>query len=83
MLQNNNKYKVLKVFSDSSTTEFGLREISRKIGLALPSVKNYFSELELIELSGINDEGIFLRNIERDFLDSCNYGCGLFWFTKK
>ncbi len=45
MLQKNNTYKVLKVFLDSPTSEFGLREISRKIGLALPSVKNYLLDL--------------------------------------
>jgi predicted nucleotidyltransferase len=41
-----NAYRVLKVFLDSPTYEFGLREISRKINLALPSVKKYLSELE-------------------------------------
>lgn len=46
-------------------------------------ILNYFSDLELIELSGIDDNGNFIRNINRDLLDSCVYGCGLFWFSKK
>ena len=46
-------------------------------------ILNYFSDLMLIELSGVNDDGDFIRNIDRVTLDSCDYGCGLFWFTKK
>jgi hypothetical protein len=45
-------------------------------------ILDYFSDLELIELSGIDDNGIFSENIDTDILDSCNYGCGLFWFKK-
>ena len=47
MLQNYNKWKVLKLFFDQPLAEggFQLREISRKVKLALPSVKNYLSEL--------------------------------------
>lgn len=45
-------------------------------------ILNYFSELELIELSGIDDNANFIINIDREVLDSCDYGCGLFWFTK-
>lgn len=44
---------------------------------------NYFSDLMLIELSGITDKGDFIQNIDEKILDSCNFGCGLFWFTKK
>lgn len=46
-------------------------------------ILDYFSALKLIELSGIDDDGFFKKNIDRHYLDSCNYGCGLFWFTKK
>ena len=63
MLQKNNKYKVLKVFLNSSTTEFGLREISRKIELALPSVKKYLLELEsenLIETKEIRKNPVYV-----------------------
>lgn len=70
MLQNNNRYKVLKVFLDSSITEFGLREISRKIGLALPSVKNYLLELEdkdLVEKKEVRGSPVYVavRDSER------------------
>ncbi len=41
---------------------------------------NYFSELELKELSGVDDKGNFRKYIKRDLLDSCEYGLGLFWF---
>lgn len=56
MLQNNNTYKVLKVFLDSPFTKFGLREISRKINLASPSVKKYLLELEKQGLIKIVEE---------------------------
>ena len=45
-------------------------------------ILEYFSDLKLLELSGVDDDGNFLENIDRNILDSCNYGCGLFWFTK-
>jgi hypothetical protein len=45
-------------------------------------ILEYFSDLKLLELSGVDDDGNFLENIDRNVLDSCNYGCGLFWFTK-
>lgn len=45
-------------------------------------ILNYFSKLELKELSGINDEGRFIKDIDENILNSCNYGCGLFWFIK-
>ncbi|MFX1419560.1 MAG: DUF268 domain-containing protein [Promethearchaeota archaeon] len=45
-------------------------------------ILEYFSDLKLLELSGIDDKTNFIENIDRNILDSCNYGCGLFWFTK-
>lgn len=46
-------------------------------------ILDYFSDLELIELSGVDDNGKFIQNIDKNILDSCVYGCGFFWFTKK
>lgn len=50
MLQiNNNKYQILKLFFNNPVLEgmgFQLREISRKVKIAPPSVKNYLKELE-------------------------------------
>jgi SAM-dependent methyltransferase len=43
----------------------------------------YFSDLELVEFSGIDDEGKFKRNIDISILENSNYACGLFHFTKK
>lgn len=45
-------------------------------------ILNYFSDLKLVELSGIDANGKFIRNIDRKKLDSSSYGCGLFHFTK-
>lgn len=49
MLQNYNRWSVLKVFFDDPTPKgdgFQLREISRKVNLAPISVKRYLNELE-------------------------------------
>ena len=44
---------------------------------------DYFGDLELVELSGINDKGRFIRNIDVSILENADYGCGLFWFKKR
>ena len=46
-------------------------------------ILDYFEDLTLIEFSGIDDQANFHRNIDVSALNECNYGCGLFWFTKK
>ena len=46
MLEKYNKYNVLKVFLDSPTESFRLREISRLTKISPPSVMNYLKELE-------------------------------------
>jgi len=46
-------------------------------------ITDYFSDLELVELSGIDDKGQYIRNIDTSILESADYGCGLFWFRKK
>jgi predicted nucleotidyltransferase len=45
MIQNSNIHKVLEIFLEDSLKGFGLREISRKINLGLPSVSKYVKEL--------------------------------------
>jgi SAM-dependent methyltransferase len=42
----------------------------------------YFSNLELVEFSGVDDEGKYRRNIPISELENCNYACGFFWFKK-
>src|SRR3989344_3530183 len=46
MLQNYNRYKILKVFLNNSTESFRLRELSRMSKLAPLSVMNYLKEFE-------------------------------------
>jgi SAM-dependent methyltransferase len=43
---------------------------------------DYFSDLELVEVSGIDDKGRFIMNIDVHILERANYACGLFWFKK-
>lgn len=50
MLQNYNRYKILKVFLDNPTESFRLRELSRLSKLAPLSVINYLKEFESQEL---------------------------------
>jgi predicted nucleotidyltransferase len=83
MLQKDNRYKVLKVFFDDPMPTFlgfGLREISRKIKVATPSVKRYLEELE--------KESLILKRIkEVPHLYPDNYyanrNSGYFRFLKK
>jgi predicted nucleotidyltransferase len=49
MLQKDNRYKILRIFFEDPLPKgigFQLREISRKAGIAPPSVKKYLNELE-------------------------------------
>lgn len=43
----------------------------------------YFNNLKLIELSGVDDRGNFIKNIDINVLENSNYACGLFWFKKE
>jgi len=45
-------------------------------------ILKYFNDLKLVEFSGIDDDGNFRENIDTIELKNCDYGCGLFWFTK-
>lgn len=49
---------------------------------SVEQIQEYFRELELIERSGIDDHRNYLENCSAETLNSCNYGCGLFWFRK-
>ena len=50
MLQKYNRYKLLKVFLDSPTESFRLRELSRLSGISPLSVTNYLKGFEQEEL---------------------------------
>jgi len=69
MLENYNTYNVLKVFLDSPLYEFGLREISRQISLALPSVKKYLNDLEkegLILKKELKGNPVYIASIDSE-----------------
>jgi SAM-dependent methyltransferase len=45
-------------------------------------VLSYSTNLRLLEFSGVTDEGNLVENIAPERLSSCEYGCGLFLFSK-
>jgi len=47
------------------------------------TILSYFEPLKLVELSGIDDNADFVENVPIERMDSCEYGCGLFVFTKQ
>jgi hypothetical protein len=46
-------------------------------------ILGYFSDLDLIEFSGVNDRAEFREHLPVHSLDNCNYACGFFWFKKR
>ena len=57
MLEKYNRYKVLKVFLDSPTENFRLREIARLSQISPPSIINYLKEFE--------NEGLIKKHVKR------------------
>jgi len=60
MLQKDNRYKVLRIFFDDPSPKgigFQLREISRKVKVAPPSVKKY--------LNGLEKDGLVIKRKHR------------------
>ncbi|MFN4877912.1 MAG: DUF268 domain-containing protein [Aphanizomenon sp.] len=45
-------------------------------------ILSYFSELELIEFSGVHDDGKFVNNVSLLEFQNSDYACGMFWFRK-
>jgi len=43
----------------------------------------YFSDLELVSFSGVDDGGNFRRDADMSTFEDATYSCGLFHFTKK
>ena len=58
MLKKYNKYKILKIFLDSPTESFRLRELSRLSNISPLSVMNYLKEFE--------KERLIKRFVKRD-----------------
>lgn len=46
-------------------------------------ILEYFSDLKLVEFSGVDDKGNFLENIDLSELGNQAYACGMFWVRKE
>jgi hypothetical protein len=46
-------------------------------------IMNYFNALKIVEFSGIDDKGNFIKNIDPLILENSDCACGLFHFTKE
>ena len=46
------------------------------------TILEYFSELELVELSGVHDDGRFVERVDIDEFSESDYACGMFVFKK-
>lgn len=46
------------------------------------TIREYFSSLELVELSGVHDDGRFVQGVDLCEFDEDDYACGMFWFRK-
>jgi SAM-dependent methyltransferase len=47
------------------------------------TIRDYFSDLELLEFSGIDDFGNYKVNVPLTYFEKSNYACGFFWFQNK
>jgi len=59
MIQKYNTYRILRLFFDSPTKKFQLREISRLVNLGMPSVINHVKKLEKDDFIKKIDGGIY------------------------
>jgi len=46
------------------------------------TIIEYFSGLDLVELSGVHDDGRFVEQVGLDEFKESKYACGMFWFRK-
>ncbi|MFH1062514.1 MAG: DUF268 domain-containing protein [Candidatus Omnitrophota bacterium] len=47
------------------------------------TIVDYFAGLELVEFSGVHDNGCFVEQVGLDEFFKCRYACGMFIFKKK
>lgn len=47
------------------------------------TICNYFSNLELVEFSGVHDDGRYVERVGISEFDDSDYACGFFWFRRK
>ena len=50
---------------------------------AVATILEYFTGLELIELSGLHDNKRFVEQVGIDEFNKSDYACGLFWFKRQ
>lgn len=50
---------------------------------AAQTIIEYFDELELVELSGVHDDGQFVEKVGHNEFKESQYACGMFWFSKR
>jgi SAM-dependent methyltransferase len=46
------------------------------------TILSYFSKLQLLELSGVHDNGSFVENVGLDEFNNSEYACGMFCLRK-
>ena len=46
------------------------------------TIIEYFSDFELVELSGVHDDGRFVERVGLNEFKESEYACGMFWFRK-
>jgi hypothetical protein len=46
------------------------------------TIRRYFGDLELVEFSGVHDDGRFVERVGLSEFDHSEYACGMFWFRK-
>ena len=49
---------------------------------AADTICRYFSDLELVEFSGVHDDGRFVEKARLSEFSDSDYACGMFWFRK-
>jgi SAM-dependent methyltransferase len=47
------------------------------------TISNLFQGFDLIEFSGVHDDGTFVERANLHDFDADEYGCGLYWFRKR
>jgi SAM-dependent methyltransferase len=46
------------------------------------TIRDYFSDLKLVDFSGVHDSGVFVENVDISQFRRSEYACGMFHFTK-
>jgi SAM-dependent methyltransferase len=46
------------------------------------TVRDYFASMELVECSGVHDDGRFVENVDLSEFRDSHYACGMFHFRK-